>query len=73
MDPTVAYFPHGYASSTYYYEGYDGAAHGSDDYSRYVTPDVVDASHVVVCGCMHSYISLFQEHASYCCISLKPL
>ncbi|KAJ0475870.1 hypothetical protein HanHA300_Chr13g0470641 [Helianthus annuus] len=47
MDPTVAYFPHGYASSTYYYEGYDGAAHGSDDYSRYVTPDVVDASHVI--------------------------
>ncbi|MFS7920627.1 hypothetical protein Hanom_Chr03g00227061 [Helianthus anomalus] len=47
MDPVVAYFPHGYASSTYYYEGYDGAAHGSNDYSRYVTPDVVDASHVI--------------------------
>uniref|UniRef100_A0A251V9Z0 Uncharacterized protein n=1 Tax=Helianthus annuus TaxID=4232 RepID=A0A251V9Z0_HELAN len=55
------------------YSGYDAAGNGSDDYSRYVTPDVVDASHVVVWGCMHSYISLFQEHALDCCISLKPL
>ncbi|MFS7916246.1 putative YTH domain-containing protein [Helianthus anomalus] len=47
MDPTVAYFPNGYASSAYYYGGYDGAANGWEDYSRYITPDGVDASHGV--------------------------
>ncbi|KAL8255516.1 hypothetical protein R6Q59_030583 [Mikania micrantha] len=46
MDPTVAYFPNGYASS-YYYGGYDGANNGWDDYSRYVNLDGVDASHCV--------------------------
>ncbi|KAK1429044.1 hypothetical protein QVD17_11243 [Tagetes erecta] len=41
MDPTVAYYPNGYASPAYYYGGYDGAA---NDYSRYVNPDGVDTS-----------------------------
>ncbi|KAF5784864.1 hypothetical protein HanXRQr2_Chr10g0421851 [Helianthus annuus] len=45
MDLVVAYFPNGYAYSAYYYGGYDGDANGWDDYSRYVTPVVVDASH----------------------------
>ncbi|MFS7979621.1 hypothetical protein Hanom_Chr10g00929861 [Helianthus anomalus] len=44
MDPVVAYFFNGYASSAYYYGDYDGDANGWDDYSRYVTP--VGASHV---------------------------
>ncbi|XP_076882915.1 YTH domain-containing protein ECT2-like [Bidens hawaiensis] len=35
MDPTVAYFPNSYASSPYYYGGYDGTANEWDDYSRY--------------------------------------
>ncbi|KAI7739020.1 hypothetical protein M8C21_030553 [Ambrosia artemisiifolia] len=47
MDPTVAYFPNGYASSPYYYGGYDGTTNGWDDYSRYVSPDGVDAAHGV--------------------------
>ncbi|KAI3823157.1 hypothetical protein L1987_04589 [Smallanthus sonchifolius] len=47
MDPTVAYFPNGYASSAYYYGGYDGTTNGWDDYSRYVNPDGVDPSHGV--------------------------
>jgi len=46
MDPAVAYYPNGY-SSPYYYGGYDGAASGWDDYSRYVNLDGVDASHGV--------------------------
>ncbi|KAK1435243.1 hypothetical protein QVD17_01004 [Tagetes erecta] len=47
MDPTLAYFPNGYASSGYYYGGYDAATNGWDDYSRYVNPDGVDGSHGV--------------------------
>ncbi|KAI3716483.1 hypothetical protein L1987_67394 [Smallanthus sonchifolius] len=47
MDPTVAYFPNGYASSPYYYGGYDGTTNGWDDYSRYVNTDGVNPSHGV--------------------------
>ncbi|XP_024985182.1 YTH domain-containing family protein 2-like [Cynara cardunculus var. scolymus] len=46
MDPTVAYFPN-YASTAYYYGGYDGTTNDWDDYSRYVNPDGVDMSHGV--------------------------
>ncbi|KAL7597328.1 hypothetical protein Lser_V15G29367 [Lactuca serriola] len=47
MDPTVAYFPNGYASTAYYYGGYDGTTNDWDDYSRYLNPDGVDMSHGV--------------------------
>ncbi|XP_023741916.1 YTH domain-containing protein ECT4 [Lactuca sativa] len=46
MDPTMAYYPNGYASA-YYYGGYDGTTNDWDDYSRYVNPDGVDLSHGV--------------------------
>ncbi|XP_076885519.1 YTH domain-containing protein ECT2-like [Bidens hawaiensis] len=35
MDPSVTYFPNSYASSPYYYGGYNGTANEWDDYSRY--------------------------------------
>ncbi|KAI3791252.1 hypothetical protein L2E82_04956 [Cichorium intybus] len=47
MDPAVAYFPNGYASTAYYYGGYDGTTNDWDDYSRYLNPDGVDMSHGV--------------------------
>ncbi|XP_076884897.1 YTH domain-containing protein ECT4-like [Bidens hawaiensis] len=47
MDPTVAYFPNAYASSPYYYGGYDGTTNGWEDYSRYLNPEGVDTSHGV--------------------------
>ncbi|KAH6811296.1 evolutionarily conserved C-terminal region 2 [Perilla frutescens var. frutescens] len=42
MDPTMCYLPNGYASTAYYFSGYDGSANEWDDYSRYVNQDGVD-------------------------------
>ncbi|XP_071726472.1 YTH domain-containing protein ECT4-like isoform X2 [Rutidosis leptorrhynchoides] len=54
MDPTVAYFPN-YASTAYYYPGYDGATNDWDDYSRYLNSDGVDMSHGVYSDMYHGY------------------
>nr|XP_043613738.1 YTH domain-containing protein ECT4-like [Erigeron canadensis] len=55
MDPTVAYIPNAYASTPYYYGGYDGTTNEYDDYSRYVNPDGVDLSHGVYGDMYHGY------------------
>lgn len=47
MDPAMCYLPNGYASTAYYYGGYDGTTNEWDDYSRYVNPDGVEMSHGV--------------------------
>ncbi|KAK9072533.1 hypothetical protein SSX86_008967 [Deinandra increscens subsp. villosa] len=54
MDPTVAYFPN-YASTAYYYGGYDGTTNDWNDYSRYVNPEGVDMSHGVYGDMYHGY------------------
>ncbi|XP_031473618.1 YTH domain-containing protein ECT4-like isoform X1 [Nymphaea colorata] len=41
-DPNMFYVPNGYASSTYYYGGYDGPMNEWEDYPRYVSPDGVE-------------------------------
>ncbi|KAI3791251.1 hypothetical protein L2E82_04955 [Cichorium intybus] len=43
LDPSLAYYPNGYASA-YYYGSYDGTTNDWDDYSRYMNPDGVDLS-----------------------------
>ncbi|KAK7247261.1 hypothetical protein RIF29_42141 [Crotalaria pallida] len=42
VDPTLCYLPNGYASTAYYYGGFDGTGNDWDDYSRYLSPDGVD-------------------------------
>ncbi|XP_010257810.1 PREDICTED: YTH domain-containing family protein 2-like [Nelumbo nucifera] len=42
MDPSMCYLPNGYASTAYYYGGYDGHINEWDDYPRYVNPDGVE-------------------------------
>ncbi|XP_057421110.1 YTH domain-containing protein ECT4-like isoform X2 [Lotus japonicus] len=42
IDPTMCYVPNGYASTAYYYGGYDGTGNEWDDYSRYVNQEGLD-------------------------------
>nr|DAD42064.1 TPA_asm: hypothetical protein HUJ06_000294 [Nelumbo nucifera] len=44
MDPSMCYLPNGYASTAYYYGGYDGHINEWDDYPRFVNPDGVEMS-----------------------------
>ncbi|XP_072971630.1 YTH domain-containing protein ECT4-like [Typha angustifolia] len=39
IDQGMCYVPNGYASTAYFYGGYDGSINEWDDYSRYVSPD----------------------------------
>ncbi|CAN6439840.1 unnamed protein product [Victoria cruziana] len=42
IDPSMCYVPNGYASSAYYYGGYDGPMNEWEDYPRYIGPDGIE-------------------------------
>ncbi|KAJ9555412.1 hypothetical protein OSB04_010026 [Centaurea solstitialis] len=69
MDPTVAYFPN-YASTAYYYGGYDGTTNDWEDYSRYINPEGVDMSHVRLISVLMHLCLVFMGTMDHSCMAM---